>query len=243
MTERLSHRPRYLRRTASRSAPTSPHPSPSPHGRDGDLPPPPPGYVAAPDTAADHESTILGFPAEFGEDDDEPGEPSEPSEPLVDTTAPLEVVALRYPDRVAGTLLVLAGVAANVTLSLPWLRGGSNGLSLVSHGVEVLDDGVGALARSDLWQPLTVVLGGGLLVLLGLGLLVPARGHRLLGLLALVVALATAAAVLVLLAGAAWRVDRFGVGTWFAAAVPVLGVVGALTAMLTPPHVTVAPGR
>jgi hypothetical protein len=72
--------------------------------------------------------------------------------------------------------------------------------------------------------------------------LVPARAHRLLGVLALLVALATAAAVLVLLASSGWRVDRFSAGTWFAAAVPVLGLLGALKAMLTPPHVVIPAG-
>ena len=231
MTERLSRRPGSLRRTARQPAPQSRRS----RGRAKNLPPPPPAYVAADDPPDDDASTILGFPAEFGADEAD-------DRPLVSDTAPVDVVAVRYPDRVGCALLVLAGVAANVTLSLPWLlREGSSGLSLVSHGVEVLGDGVGALAGSNLWQPLTVVAGGGLFVLLGLGLLVPARAHRFLGLLALLVALATAAAVLVLLGGAGWRVDRFGLGFWFAAAVPVLGLIGSLKAMLTSPHVTLAP--
>ena len=64
-------------------------------------------------------------------------------------------------------------------------------------------------------------------VLLGVALLVPTRAHRLVGVLALLVSLATAAAVLVLFVEADWRVERFGVGTWFAVAVPVLGVPGS----------------
>jgi hypothetical protein len=233
MTERLSPRSGSLRRKARRSAP-QPRGT---RGRGKNLPPPPPSYVAAVDPPQG-ESTILGFPAEPDADDVDDGDDG----PLVTDTAPVDLVAVRYPDRVGCVLLVLAGVAANVTLSLPWLlREGTSGLSLVSHGVEMLGDGVDVLARSDLWQPVTVVVGGGLFVLLGLGLLVPARAHRLLGLLALLVALATAAAVLVLLAGAGWRVDRFGLGFWFAAAVPVLGLIGALKAMLTSPHVTLVP--
>jgi hypothetical protein len=228
MTERLSRRPGSLRRTARQPAPQPRRP----RGRVENLPPPPPSYVPT-----DDEPTILGFPAEFGRDDVDDID----DRPLVTDTAPVDLVAVRYPDRVGCALLVLAGVAANVTLSLPWLlREGSSGLSLVSHGVEVLGEGVDALAGSNLWQPLTVVVGGGLFVLLGLGLLVPARAHRLVGLLALLVALATAAAVLVLLGGAGWRVDRFGLGFWFAAAVPVLGLIGALKAMLTSPRVTLA---
>jgi hypothetical protein len=232
MTERLSHRPKYLRRSAPRSGPTSP----PTYGRDGDLPPPPPAYVAPHDAATDVGETILGFPAEFGDDDEEEDEP--PAE----VTLPVDLVVVRHPDRVACALLILAGVAANVSLSLAWLSSGDvSGLSLVSRGIDLLGDDVGALFRTGLWQPVTVVLGGGLLVLLGIALLVPARAHRLLGVLALLVSLVTAAAVLVLFADADWRMERFGVGTWFAVAVPVLGVLGALKSMLTTPDVTLVP--
>ncbi len=225
MTERLSHRPKYLRRTAPRSGPTAP----PTHGRDGDLPPPPPAYLPA-----DDEDTILGFPAESGEDDED-------DEPPVDETFPVDLVVIRHPDRVACALLILAGVAANVSLSLAWLSGsGTIGLTLVSRGFDLLGDGVGALLRTGLWQPVIVVVGGGLLVLLGVVLLVPTRAHRLVGVLALLVSLATAAAVLVLFVEADWRFELFGVGTWFAVAVPVLGVLGALKAMLTVPDVTLA---
>lgn len=224
MTERLTHHPKYLRRSASRSGPSSPPPL----GRNGDLPPPPPAYEAS-----DVETTILGFPAEFTADDEADG-------PVVDEPLPVDLVVVRHPARVACTLLILAGVAANVSLSLTWLVGDS-GLSLVSSGIDLVGDEFGALFRTGLWQPLTVVLGGGLLVLLGLTLLVPARAHRVVGVLALLVSLVTAAAVLVLFAEAGWRLERFGVGTWFATAVPVLGVLGALTSMLTAPHVTLVP--
>lgn len=226
MTERLSPRPGSLRRRARRSAPRSP----GTHGRDGDLPP-----VPAAELPPDDDPTILGFPAELGEDD-------EVAAPLDPETYPVDLVVVRHPDRIACALLVLAGVAANVSLSLAWLHGeGTSGLSLVWHGVDRLDAGVQALVRSSLWQPLAVVLAGGLLVLLGFLLLVPARAHRLLGVLALLIALGSGAAVLDLLAGASWRLDLFGPGTWFAAAVPVLGVLGALKAMLTPPDVEIAP--
>jgi len=35
-----------------------------------------------------------------------------------------------------------------------------------------------------------------------------------------------------------WEIDRFGPGMWCAVAVPVLGMLGALKAMLTAPRVT-----
>jgi hypothetical protein len=230
MTERLSHRPKYLRRTAPRSGPTPP----LTHGRDGDLPPPPPAYLADDNAAGDGEETILGFPAETDEDDED-------DEPPVEEIFPVDLVVIRHPDRVACVLLILAGVAANVSLSLAWLAASSTiGLTLVSRGIDVLGDGVGALLGTGLWQPVTVVLGGGLLILLGVVLLVPTRAHRLVGVLALLVSLVTAAAILVLFAEADWRVERFGVGTWFAVAVPVLGILGSLKAMLTVPDVTIA---
>jgi hypothetical protein len=88
------------------------------------------------------------------------------------------------------------------------------------------------VVRTGYVQPLTVVLGGGVLFLLGLLLLVPARGHRLVGLVALVVAVAVTAAVLVPLALAGWDLGFFGVGFWFAMAVAVLGLLGAPKALV-----------
>jgi hypothetical protein len=189
---------------------------------------------AAPQT----DPTILGFPAEYADEDG--GADRIVDEPGPGVSAPRgELVVLRRADRFGGGALVLAGVAANVSLMLSWSTGeGPTGLSLVQRGGEVLDAGLDASVRSGVWQPLVVVLSGGLLVVLGLLLLVPARAHRLLGVLALLVALAAAAAVVFLLADNGWMVDRFGPGMWCAIAVPVLGVLGALKAMLTPPLVT-----
>jgi hypothetical protein len=81
------------------------------------------------------------------------------------------------------------------------------------------------------------VLSGGLLVVLGFLLLVPARTHRLVGVLALAVSLAAATAVVVLLADGGWGPDQFGPGLWCAVAVPILGTLGSLKAMLTAPVV------
>jgi hypothetical protein len=190
--------------------------------------------------APETDPTILGFPAEYADEDDGADRIVDEPGPAISTT--IEVLVLRRADRVGGGALVLAGVAANVSLMLSWSSGdGPTGLSLVQRGGEVLDAGLGASLRSGVWQPLVVVLSGGLLVLLGLLLLVPARAHRLLGVLALLVALAAAAAVVSLLADAGWVVDAFGPGMWCAVAVPVLGVLGALKAMLTPPLVSLEP--
>ena len=178
------------------------------------------------------EPTLFGFPAEFGDDETEQrAEPDDvlPSEP--------ELVVVRRADLVGGSVLVLAGVAANVSLALSWSPGdGIDGLSLVEQGVRAV--GAGGPGLSTSWQPLVVVLSGGVLVLLGLLLLVPARSHRLVGVLALFASLAAAAAVAVLTAGLGWRPDRFGPGMWCAVAVPILGLLGSLKAMLTAPLVT-----
>ena len=150
---------------------------------------------------------------------------------------------VRRADRFGGGALVLAGVAANVSLSLSWSPGeGPTGLSLVQRRSRGIGAGIGSWSLSGVWQPFVVVLSGGLLVLLGFLLLVPARAHRLVGVLALVVSLAAATAVVVLLADGGWGPDQFGPGLWCAVAVPILGALGALKAMLTAPLVVLDRG-
>jgi hypothetical protein len=149
------------------------------------------------------------------------------------STAPVPV---RRPDTLAALLLLLAGICAGVSLLLTWLPGVTlTGWDLVHRGISTLTHGVRQVFDDGLWQPLAIVLGGGLLFLLGLLLLIPARAHRLLGLLALLVSLGAGAGVLVPLSDAGWHLSRFGVGFWFAAAVAVLGVLGSLKALLTRP--------
>jgi hypothetical protein len=195
--------------------------------------------AAAKELAAEREPTLFGLPAEIVPDDDT-GEraPAEagPEIPASD----VGLVAVRRADRFGGAALVLAGVAANVSLSLSWSPGeGPTGLSLVQRGVEGLGLGAGEWALRGVWQPFVVVLSGGMLVLLGFLLLFPARAHRLVGVLALAVSLAAAAAVVVLMADGGWGPDQFGPGMWCAVAVPILGTLGSLKAMLTAPLVTV----
>lgn len=146
-------------------------------------------------------------------------------------------VRIRRPDTVAALLLILAGLAAGVSLLLSWLpRDDSRGWDILRLGLDtVVDDGWGRFFSSGMWQPVAVMLGGGLLFVLGLLLLVPARAHRLLGLLALLVSLAVAAGVLVPLADAGWDLSVFRLGFLFAIAVAVLGLLGSLKALLTGP--------
>jgi hypothetical protein len=81
-----------------------------------------------------------------------------------------------------------------------------------------------------------VVGGGVVLFLLGLLMYAPARTHRFLGVLALLVSLVVAAGVLVPLADLDWDLDRLAVGAWFTVAVGGLGLAGALKALSTGPR-------
>ena len=196
--------------------------------------------ATARELAAESEPTLFGLPAEIaGEDDGAPS--ADDADPDL-LPADLGLVALRRADRFAAGALVLAGVAANVSLTLSWSPGeGPSGLWLVQRGVEGLGFGEAGWALGSIWQPFVVVLCGGLLVLLGFLLLLPARAHRLVGVLALLVSLGAAAAIVLLLVDGGWGAIGFGPGLWCAVAVPILGVLGAMKAMLTAPLVTVAP--
>jgi hypothetical protein len=142
-------------------------------------------------------------------------------------------VVVRRADDLAGLLLLLAGIAAGISLLVVWVNGGATGLDLVGDGLGDLDDGS---RLADSWAPLTVVFGGAALFLLGLLMFVPARTHRFLGALALLVSLGVVAGVLVPLADADWDVERLAVGGWFTVAVGGLGVLGALKALMTGPR-------
>ena len=189
--------------------------------------------------AVESEPTLFGLPAEIIADEDTAERSAVDASPAPPQSA-VGLAVVRRADRFGAGALVLAGVAANVSLSLSWAPGESpTGLSLVQRGVEEL--GGGGWALSGLWQPFAVVLSGGLLVLLGFLLLVPARSHRFVGVLALLVSLAAAAALVLLMADGGWGADQFGPGMWCAVAVPVLGAIGALKAMLTAPLVVLDP--
>ncbi|MGY1744620.1 hypothetical protein [Blastococcus sp. SYSU D00695] len=146
-------------------------------------------------------------------------------------------VTVRRPDVLAALLLVLAGIAAAISLLLEWLRGSSDtGWDLVDRGLEVLSRDFGVFVDRGFWEPVAIVLGGGVLLVLGLLVLVPARSHRTLGVLALLVSLLAAAAVVVLANDLDWDVQEFGIGLWVAVAVAGLGLLGAFKAMLTGPR-------
>ena len=177
------------------------------------------------------EPMLLGFPAEFADDDADDDEPSPP------IRLDPRVVVLRRADHVAGGALIVAGVAGAASTTFPWFRGEERGLVLVQHGLEEAGAGVEEFLASGAWPPLAIVFGGFLLLLLGLLLFRPARTHRLVGVLELLVASLAAAGVIVLLARAGWTSRTFDVGMWLAVAVAGLGVLGSLKAMLTTPRV------
>ncbi|MGY1807141.1 hypothetical protein ACI8AF_07185 [Blastococcus sp. SYSU D00669] len=145
-------------------------------------------------------------------------------------------VAVRKGDAFAALLLILAGIAAGVSLLLSWLPGDdTRGWDILRRAFDTLGEGVGELFSSGFWQPMAVLLGGGVLFVLGLLMLIPAKAHRFLGLLALLVSFAVIAGVLVPLADRGWALGDFRIGFWFAIAVGVLGLLGSLKALLSGP--------
>jgi hypothetical protein len=192
------------------------------------------------------EPTILGFPADVDGEDGADQIPTSsdwpdarPGAVAEDIVAPVRLVVLQRTDPVAGVALVLAGVAGLVSLWLPWRQGKADtGLSLVVRGLRLAGTRIADLGPSGLWQPLAIVLGGVVLLLLGLLLFSPARTHRFAGVVALLVASGATAGVLFRLAQADWDPARCDDGMWFAVAVAGLGLLGALKAMLTAPRVT-----
>ena len=142
-------------------------------------------------------------------------------------------VAFRGPESLGGLLLILAGIAAAISLLLDWLAADDvSGWGLVRRGF----DDLGGIFETGMWQPLVVVLGGGVLFLLGVLMWLPMRTHRFFGFLALLVSGAVTAAVLVPLINADWDLGFFGPGFWCAIAVAVLGLLGSLKALFTGPR-------
>jgi hypothetical protein len=139
-------------------------------------------------------------------------------------------VALRGPESLGGLLLILAGIAAAISLVLDWIdRDDVSGWGLVREGF----DDLGGIVDTGMWQPLAIVLGGGVLFVLGVLMWLPLRSHRFLGLLGLLVSGAVIAGLLVPLVDAGWDLGFFGPGFWCGIAVGVLGLLGSLKALLT----------
>jgi len=141
-------------------------------------------------------------------------------------------VAVRGPESVGGLLLILAGIVAAISLLPDWVADDdASGWTFVRAGFDDLGDIFG----NGLWQPLAIVLGGGVLFVLGVLMWLPMRAHRFLGALGLLVSLVVVAGILVPLADAEWDLGFFGLGFWMAIAVAVLGLLGSVKALVTRP--------
>jgi hypothetical protein len=214
---------RRLSRRNGRVAARGRRPVPAGGGLQPQTIPAPSPLVPAPE-----EPNLLGFPVDAPEDDEAAAE--EPAEPLAVGAEAEALYVLRTPDPTAGVL----------TLFLPWAEHGQQlGLAVVRSGLEAAD--LDALVRSGLLLPVVVVVGGGVLFLLGLLAFRPARGHRVIGVAALLTTLAVAAGIVVRVADAGWDPLRTDPGVLCAVVLTVAGVLGALKAMLTPPQVTTDP--
>jgi len=192
-----------------------------------------PAYGHPEPRSGDDGDTDPGFWAPVDEQDDAVEDDGAATRPVY-RDAP---VVVRRADSLAGLLLLLAGIAAGLSLLVVWVNGGVPGLDLVRAGFDDLAEDPQRLADRNTWEPLAVLLGGAALLVLGLLLFVPAKTHRFLGALALLVSLVVAAAVLVPLAEANWDLQPWAVGAWFTAAVAGLGFLGALKALMTGPKV------
>jgi hypothetical protein len=166
------------------------------------------------------------------------GSPGDATEPRYSSRP----VVFRRPDALAGLLLVLAGIAAGVSLLLHWVSGVQDtGWDIVHSGIDAGRSGVAEVFAQGYWEPMAVVAAGAVLFVLGLLLFVPARTHRFLGILALLVSLVAVAGVLTPMAQDGWRLSTYDVGMWFAVAVAALGLLGTLKALLTGPRLGTQP--
>jgi hypothetical protein len=194
---------------------------------------PGPTYPAAPGSG--YPASGAGYP---GDSHQEGGHAIGQGVPVTAPEYSDRPVAVRRPDVVAALLFLLAGIAAATSLVMRWVHGDAvTGWGLMRRAFnDLVQMGPGEVFRSGLWQPVAMVLAGGLLFLLGLLMLVPARSHRVLGVLALLITLGAAAGVLVAISQPTWQLSRFDTGFWLAVGAVVLGFVGSLKAMLSGPR-------
>jgi len=141
-----------------------------------------------------------------------------------------EPVAVRRPDPLAGILLVLAGVGIGVSLLLEWFSS-LNGYDIFEDAL----DNAGSFFSDGVWQPLVIVFGGAVLLLIGLFAFIPGKSRRTIGLIALLIALAIVAAVMTALITADFDFSAFEPGFLVVIGAAVVGLLGALKAAVTPP--------
>ncbi len=141
-----------------------------------------------------------------------------------------EPVAVRRPDPLAGILLVLAGVAIGVSLLLDWFEG-FNGYDIFRAA---LDDAANFFSDGT-WQPLVIVFGGAVLLLIGLFAFIPGKSRRAMGLIALLISAGIVAAGLSALITADWDLSAFDTGFLVVLGAAVAALLGSLKAAVTPP--------
>lgn len=151
--------------------------------------------------------------------------------PYDQTTAyAAEPVAVRRPDSLAGMLMVVAGVGVGVSLLLDWAAGAA-GYDIFRAAL----DNIGSFLSEGVWQPLVIVFGAAVLLLLGLFAFIPGKSRRALGLVALLVALAMVAACLTVLIDVNFDFAGFEPGFYVVLGAVLLGLLGALKAAVTGP--------
>lgn len=141
-----------------------------------------------------------------------------------------EPVAVRRPDTLAGLLMVVAGVAIGVSLLLEWFLD-RIGYDFFEFALKNAD----SFFSDGIWQPLVVVFGGAVLLLIGLISFIPGKSRRVLGLIALLVAVGIAAAALSVLINVDFDFTGIQPGFYVVLGASVLGLIGALKAAVTPP--------
>lgn len=141
-----------------------------------------------------------------------------------------EPVAVRRPDSFAGLFMVLAGVGIGISLLLDWV-GGFSGYDILKEALRNAD----SFFSRAVWQPLVIVAGAAVLLLLGLIAFIPGKSRRALGLLGLLFALGMVAAVLTALIDADFDLAAFEPGFYVVIGGTALGLLGALKAAVTGP--------
>lgn len=154
---------------------------------------------------------------------DDHGHPHGPGDGHEDYREPVDEgpVLVRSVDGVGSTLLLLAGACAAGSMLLPWREDGDT-----STGFE--------LATDLQWEPLAVLIGGGILLLMGLLLAIPMRGHRGSGLLAFIGAVIVTVGVLNILISEDFEFGFADIGFHLALGCAGLGLLGALKGIVTP---------
>ena len=135
-------------------------------------------------------------------------------------------------------LLQVACFVGVLALVLPWQTDPEHsGATLAGSVLDTLFRGEERfLLGRDPWSAFAVGAASLALFVLGLLLVLRPRWQRVVGGLALLAGLATSAALIAPLHRASWETTGIGLGFWLALAVPALGLLGGLAALLAGSH-------